>query len=56
MVRIIFLICLLLIQPAYANVFEHEAQLDKIVKELPELNSIKCKFSKSSNRRNKFLR
>lgn len=44
MVRIIFLICLLLIQPAYANVFEHEAQLDKIVKELPELNSIKCKF------------
>ena len=38
MVRIIFLICLLLIQPAYANVFEHEAQLDKIVKELPELN------------------
>lgn len=44
MVRIFFLICLLLIQPAYANVFEHEAQLDKIVKELPELNSIKCKF------------
>ena len=40
MVRIFFLICLLLIQPVYANVFEHEAQLDKIVKELPELNKI----------------
>lgn len=51
MVRIFFLICLLLIQPAYANVFEHEAQLDIIVKELPELNSIKCKFRQE----NRFL-
>lgn len=56
MVRIFLLICLLLIQPAFANVFEHETSLDKIAKELPEMNSIKCKFRQEKQISNMVLK
>lgn len=38
------LVSLFVLSSANASVFEHEASLDKIANELPELKSIECKF------------
>lgn len=41
--KLLFLITILT-QPSFANVFEHPQKLSAITNNLPELNSINCKF------------
>ncbi len=46
MIRQFFIIIIILFMslPAFADVFEHPQKLSYIVQNLPELNSIKCRF------------
>ena len=42
---LVTIIFLLIISPVFADVFEHPKKLEDITKELPALESVRCKFS-----------